>query len=230
MQQAKMPQTTLPHSTLTLPQWTKQPGTPTLTNSPITSQQGTYTICGLHPTYTPSQHQTSATPDIKPLPTLDIKPKHPQQSVIDNIASAIPISSIYQTKPHTETTTTSSNTHTTTAKPDQQFYTPRQKTDDKQTVDRSQPWTRQTDASRDHSSQSPRPQNLQLFSGDPSGISWLSFIMKFDRISQRRWWSEDKNLDRLYDCLTDKDLEYAARSDNCDNFAALKSELAFWFD
>ena len=54
--------------------------------------------------------------------------------------------------------------------------------------------------------------------------------MKFDRISQRRGWSEDKKLDRLYDCLTDKALEYAARSDNRDNFAALKGELALRFD
>ena len=54
--------------------------------------------------------------------------------------------------------------------------------------------------------------------------------MKFDRISQRRGWSEDKKLDRLYDCLTDKALEYAARSDNRDNFAALKGELALHFD
>ena len=229
MQQAKMPQT-VPQTTLTLPQWTKQPGTPTLTNSPITSQPGPYTIYGLHPTYTPSHPQISATPDIKPLPTLDLKPKHPQQSLIDSIASAIPISSIYQTKPHTENTTTSSTTHTTTAKPTQQFYTAKPKTDDQQTVDRGRPRTRQTDAPRDHSSQSPRPQKLQLFSGDPSGISWLSFIMKFDRISQRRGWSEDKKLDRLYDCLTDKALEYAARSDNRDNFAALKGELALRFD
>ena len=48
---------------------------------------------------------------------MDIKPKHPQQSLIDNITSATPDSSIYQTKPHTETTTTSSNTHTTTQSP-----------------------------------------------------------------------------------------------------------------
>ena len=229
MQQAKMPQT-VPQTTLTLPQWTKQPGTPTLTHSPITSQPGPYTIYGLHPTYTPSHPQTSTTPDIKPLQTLDLKPKHPQQSLIDNIASAIPISSIYQTKPHTETTVTTSTTYTTTAKPTQQFYTAEPKTDDQQTVDRGRPRTRQTDAPRDHSSQSPRPQKLQLFSGDPSGISWLSFIMKFDRISQRRGWSEDKKLDRLYDCLTDKALKYAARSDNRDNFAALKSELALRFD
>ena len=161
---------------------------------------------------------------------MDIKPKHPQQSLIDNITSAIPDSSIYQTKPHTETTTTSSNTHTTTAKPDQGFYTPKPKTDDKQTFDRSRSRTRQVDTSCDHSSQSPRPKKLQLFSGDTSGISWLSFIIKFARISQRQGWSEKKKLDRLYGCLTDKALEYAARSDNRDNFAALKGELALRFD
>ena len=39
-----------------------------------------------------------------------------------------------------------------------------------------------------------------------------------------------KKLDRLYDCLTDKALEYAARSDNCNNFAPLKGEFALRFD
>ena len=40
LQQAKMPQTTtLPHSTLTLPQLTKQPCTPTLMNSTIITSQ-----------------------------------------------------------------------------------------------------------------------------------------------------------------------------------------------
>ena len=34
----------------------------------------------------------------------------------------------------------------------------------------------------------------------------------------------------MTDCLTDKALEYAARSDNRDNFAALKGELALRFD
>ena len=35
-----------------------------------------------------------------------------------------------------------------------------------------------------------------------------------------------KKLDRLYDCLTDKALEYAARSDNKDNYDRLTQELA----
>ena len=38
-----------------------------------------------------------------------------------------------------------------------------------------------------------------------------------------------KQLDRLYDCLTDKALEYAARSDNKDNYDRLTQELALRF-
>ena len=80
-------------------------------------------------------------------------------------------------------------------------------------------------------SNSPPPPRLQLYSGDPSsGLSWSSFIMKFDRIARRKGWSDDKKLDRLYDCLTDKALEYASRSDNRDNYDGLRQELALRFD
>ena len=54
--------------------------------------------------------------------------------------------------------------------------------------------------------------------------------MKFDRIAKRKGWSDDKKLDRLYDCLTDKALDYAARSDNKDNYDRLTQELALRFD
>ena len=54
--------------------------------------------------------------------------------------------------------------------------------------------------------------------------------MKFDRIAERKGWSDYKKLDRLYDCLTDKALEYAARSDNKDNYDRLTQELALRFD
>ena len=79
-------------------------------------------------------------------------------------------------------------------------------------------------------SYSPPPPRLQLFSGDPASLSWSSFFMKFDRIARRKGWSDDKKLDRLYDCLTDKALEYAARSDNKDNYDRLTQELALRFD
>ena len=79
-------------------------------------------------------------------------------------------------------------------------------------------------------SKSLAPPKLQLFSGDPVGLSWTSFIMKFDRIAQRREWSESKKLDRLIDCLTDKALEYASRSENKENFTDLKNELKLRFD
>lgn len=54
--------------------------------------------------------------------------------------------------------------------------------------------------------------------------------MKFDRIAQRRGWSDEKKLDRLYYSLTDKALEYASKSENKDNFNNLKQELALRFD
>ena len=54
--------------------------------------------------------------------------------------------------------------------------------------------------------------------------------MKFDRIARRKGWLDDKKLTRLYDCLTDKELEYAARSDNKDNYDRLTQELALRFD
>ena len=54
--------------------------------------------------------------------------------------------------------------------------------------------------------------------------------MNFDRIAQRRGWLEEKKLDRLYDCLSDKALEYATRSENKKSFKELKQELALRFD
>ena len=39
-----------------------------------------------------------------------------------------------------------------------------------------------------------------------------------------------KKLDRLYDCLTDKALEYATRSENKESFKELKQELALRLD
>ena len=63
-------------------------------------------------------------------------------------------------------------------------------------------------------SKSPAPPRFQLFSEDPDGLPWSSFIMKFERIAQGRGWSEEKKLDKLYDCPADKALEYATRSEN----------------
>ncbi|MCG8044734.1 MAG: hypothetical protein N0E48_03455 [Candidatus Thiodiazotropha endolucinida] len=79
-------------------------------------------------------------------------------------------------------------------------------------------------------SPSPAPPKMERFSGDPSKLSWNAFIAKFSRTAIRRDWSEDKKLDRLFDCLTDKALEYANRSVNRDDYNELKKELALRFD
>ena len=78
-------------------------------------------------------------------------------------------------------------------------------------------------------SRSPAPQKLQFFSGDPTKLSWRGFITKFDRVALRRGWSDNKKLDRLFDCLTDKALEYANRAEGRD-YSSLKNELALRFD
>ena len=75
----------------------------------------------------------------------------------------------------------------------------------------------------------PAPQKLQFFSGDPTKLSWRGFITKFDRVALLRGWSDNKKLDRLFDCLTDKELEYANRAEGRD-YSLLKNELALQFD
>ena len=58
-------------------------------------------------------------------------------------------------------------------------------------------------------SRSPVPQKLQFFTGDPMKMSWRGFISKFNRVASWRGWSDQKKLDRLFDCLNYKALEYA---------------------
>ena len=75
----------------------------------------------------------------------------------------------------------------------------------------------------------PAPQKLQFFSGDPKKLSWRGFITKFDRVALLRGWFDNKKLDRLFDCLTDKELEYANRAEGRDYYL-LKNELALQFN
>ena len=75
----------------------------------------------------------------------------------------------------------------------------------------------------------PAPQKLQFFSGDPTKLSWRGFITKFHRVALLRGWSDNEKLDRLFDCLTDKELEYANRAEGRD-YSLLKNELALQFD
>ena len=89
---------------------------------------------------------------------------------------------------------------------------------------------RQSTADSDSSlSLSPAPPKMDRFSGDPAKLSWSGFIAKFTRTSERRCWSERKKMDRLFDCLTDKALEYANRS-QAETYEALKRELSLRFD
>ena len=215
--------------------------------------------------------QTSLTLPLSTSIPQDVKPKHPQQALIDNITAKIPKSAIFSTVtnpsaaplPQVPLTiaqlSATTNTNTTFATIDQSIPVHQNGQPSVQTTATEQPTasitpTGQTETqgqtssdrgrsrrrksrsrrgtSNDSSSRSysPPPPRLQLFSGDPASLSWSSFFMKFDRIARRKGWSDDKKLDRLYDCLTDKALEYAARSDNKDNYDRLTQELALRFD
>ena len=74
------------------------------------------------------------------------------------------------------------------------------------------------------------PPKMEVFSGDPKGLTWSSFISKFDRIAKRRDWTKRKRLDRLFDCLSEKTLEYANRSEGRNSYRKLKKELGLRFD
>ena len=161
--------------------------------------------------------------------------------LINSIASAIPKTGIYTASnrtsmAHSEYANTITQQQSSTKVQGNQ---PPQSTNQKSNAgkteqadidSRGRSKTRKSSSGRDDTSQSPKPQKLQLFSGNPTGISWSYFIMTSDRLALRRGWSDEKKIDRLYDCLTDKALEYASRSDNKDNFSELKKELAFRFD
>lgn len=211
---------------------------------------------------------TQPTPLLQPIPPpiatqyqspLDVKPKNPQQVIIDSITAAIPKSAIFTsnitpqaTQPSTaqpasatltqqaQSTSTQSQNNTQDNKNTQQATQTAQtgqtdasgqtSADRGRSRQRKSRSKRSTSAGSSSRSNSPPPPRLQLFSGDPTSLSWTSFIMKFDRIAQRRGWSDEKKLDRLYYCLTDKALEYASKSENKDNFNSLKQELALRFD
>ena len=77
---------------------------------------------------------------------------------------------------------------------------------------------------------SPLPPKLPVFSGEPKSTSWQSFIAKFDRIASRKKWSKDKKLYRLFDCLSEKALEYAERAEEKNDYEKLKKELSLRFN
>ena len=55
-------------------------------------------------------------------------------------------------------------------------------------------------------------------------------ISKFERIAQRRKWTAQKRLDRLFDCLSETALEYANRCQGQNDYMQLRAELARRFD
>ena len=73
------------------------------------------------------------------------------------------------------------------------------------------------------------PAKLQYFFGDLVKLSCRGFISKFNRVASWRDWLDQKKLDQLFDCLTDKALEYANRAEGRD-YSSLKNELALCFD
>ena len=54
-------------------------------------------------------------------------------------------------------------------------------------------------------------------------------MARFVRTAERRGWSERKKMDRLFDCLSEKALEYANRS-KAETYEALRRELDLRFD
>ena len=77
---------------------------------------------------------------------------------------------------------------------------------------------------------SPFPTKQHSFSGDPTRGSWSSFSIKIERIAERHKWSENKKLDRLFSCLTEKALEYAVKCKNNKSYENLNGELKLRFD
>ena len=53
-------------------------------------------------------------------------------------------------------------------------------------------------------------------------------MARFVRTAERRGWSERKKMDRLFDCLSEKALEYANRS-KAETYEALRRELDLRF-
>ena len=71
--------------------------------------------------------------------------------------------------------------------------------------------------------------NYLCFQGDHLVLRG-SFIAKFDRIATRKKWSDYMKLYRLFDCLSEKALEYAERAEEKDNYDKLKKELGLRFN
>ena len=81
-----------------------------------------------------------------------------------------------------------------------------------------------------HRSRSPAVPKMPTFSGHVSSISWHNFREKFERTANHYQWSDDKKLDRLFDCLSETALEYANRSEDRDNYRHLVGDLGVRFD
>ena len=184
----------------------------------------------------------------------DVKPKTHQQAVIDAIANVIPPTGIYGGKNTSTAANTSAEPTTTMAIPPittmpitvttGSASTPiptSMATKSAGTPDDMEPETRgrsrnrrrrdkQSAADSDSSlSRSPAPPKMERFSGDPTKLSWTSFMARFVRTAERRGWSERKKMDRLFDCLSEKALEYANRS-KAETYEALRRELDLRFD
>lgn len=82
-------------------------------------------------------------------------------------------------------------------------------------------------------SRSPSPQRpkMDIFTGDPSkDLSWANFITKFERQVGPREWSDDRKLNRLFNCLSGTALEFANRCAGQDDYHALVKEMGQRFD
>ena len=170
-----------------------------------------------------------------------------EQALIEKLMSPIPTDGIYVSKDGVKPTT--SRSAVATAKiikpqappPDGQYIKPLEEPPKDKTKDRGRSKVKGLHSERRSSdsessdgesdrSVSPLPPKMEVFSGDPKGLTWSSFISKFDRIAKRRNWTKRKRLDRLFDCLSEKALEYANRSEGRNSYRKLKKELGLRFD
>ena len=150
---------------------------------------------------------------------LNLKEPLKQSEIIDRIQRVCPPDSIYQ-----RTSGDSDKNKQSTPSDDQPKRRGRSKNR------RGKRTRNDSESSSSDRSLSPLPPKLQEFSGDPNKTSWSGFIIKFERTALRHKWSEEKKLDRLLGCLTDKALEYAVKSKNNYSYTELKAELKLRFD
>lgn len=150
-----------------------------------------------------------------------------EKAAIDKLTSAIPADNIYSgRKEKTEKVMAPKE-----KPPEDKIINPKQKPPEKERGRSKR--KKSADSSSDEGSdrsRSPLPPKLQVFSGDPKGPSWSGFISRFDRVVKRRNWSKKKRLERLFDCLSEKALEYANRADGRKSYSKLKKELTLRFD